>query len=194
MAQWNRADDIGHEPVERTGFCEFVDPSGIDARIDGAANQCHACRLSRIVTFAHQRDRRHDGNRRLTNRNHMDARAEHTQEPHDIADGIVKPEPAINQRNMPCVLPISDPNIMIRKQSTNRAAQQCREMPRHRRDNKHPRLLDLDRFFEMQKCAERPGVGCLLGDANLLPTDHDVIDAKGRPIMADAGLSKHIER
>ena len=148
------------EPIDAALFGKLVDRGRIDARVDRTAHQGHGHRHVGIVVGLHQRDGRHHRHRRLAHRDDMGVAAERVQDRDHVVDIIVEIETALRQRHHARVDPVGDVDVVIGQERLHRAAQQRREMARHRRDDQQPRLrparLMLEHALEMDEPAERP--------------------------------------
>ena len=158
-------------------FGQLVHSVGIDPRVDRPAHQHHRVRNIRIVVGLHQRNRCHDRHRRLTNGNHMNITAKRPKHRDDVVDIRIEVEAPIDERHHARIDPIGDVNIVVGQERFHRAAQQCRIVPRHRRDDQQLRLWAArwthERPFEMKQSAKRT-----------LP---DAFDVDRHPLAANGG-------
>ena len=88
----------------------------------------------------HDGNRRHHRHRRLAYRDDMHVAAELMQHLDDVIDIIIEVEAAFGQRHHARVGPVGDVDLMGRQEGFDRAAQQRRVMPGHRRHDQHARL------------------------------------------------------
>ena len=173
-------DDVAAEPVDATSLREDVHHRRIHPGIDRAAHQHHGMGDMRVVIGLHARDRGEDRDRRLAHRDDMRVAAEQMQDRDQVVDVIVEIEGALRHRHHPCIGPLGDVDVVIGEEALDRAAQQGRVMPRHRRDDEEARLRPawrvLEGTLEMQKPTERslPKHGDVHRDARA--ADHGGID------------------
>ena len=148
----------------------------------------------RVIVLGHDRDRRQHCDARLAHRDDVRAGPHDFNKRDDVADKIVKAETAVPQADVARIVPIGDVDVVLGQQGLRGAAQQGREMAGHRRHQQHPRLRRLQLLFKMQQGAEWGVVGFHLAHGNRPVCDHDMVDAKGRPAMAQPGAGNHFAK
>ena len=178
------------EPLDRPRLRQLVHLGRIDPRIDRPRHQRHAARHRRIAGLRHHRRRGQRRHRRLAHRDDVAARPHHPHESHDVVNELIEPEAALRQWNVPRVLPVGDVDVVLRQHHLHRAAQQRREMARHRRHQQHPRLHHRAFLAEMQQRAERRVVGCFLDDADMPVAHRHRGDPELRAQMRQPGIGK----
>ena len=117
-------------------------------------------------------------------------------EPDQVVDVVVEVEGAGGQRHVARVHPVGDVDVMLGQHLLDRAAQQRREMPRHRGDDQHlgvvaPLASDA---LEVQQVAEGQGVGHLLLDRDLAAVHLGLDDLEFGLAVAPRGVDEHLER
>jgi len=88
-----------------------------------------------------------------------------------VGGELVEIEAPARQRHVAGIVPIRQVDVVIGKQRAQRAAQQRREMARHRRDHQDARLRRHDILPEMKQRAEGRGVRHRLDDRDLAVLD-----------------------
>jgi hypothetical protein len=149
--------------------------------------------LRRIARRRHRRDSGQGGDRRLAHRDHVGARTQNLLKADQVVDELIQPEHAVRQRRIAGVLPICNVDIVFGHHNLQRAAQQRREMARHRGNQQHFRLRRGDVLAEPEQRRERRFVGDFLGHGNPLALEHDAVQPIGRAPMGEFGFGDHAE-
>ena len=129
------------------------------------------------ATAAKHRDRR------LAHRDDMGARAQMFEKSDDVVDKIVEIEIAGRERHVARIVPIGQVNIVLGQHGRHRPAQERGEMPRHRRDQQHLRLLLRGILGEMQQGRERPNPDLFFAHGDSAVADLCCVDAELGPVM-----------
>ena len=160
---------------------------GVDASVDRARHQGHAARLRRIAAFRHDCGGCQNRDTGLTNRYNVGPCAQYLQERDQVIDEIVEAEMAVSQAHVARIVPIGDVDVVVGEHCFYGAAQQCREVSRHRGDEKDARLGFCEVLLEAQQCAKRRAMNLDLAHRDPLGADRDAVDAIGGTMVAEAG-------
>ena len=181
------SDQIIAEPFDRLLVGEIVDLGGRDARVDRARHQGEAGG-NQVRTFG-----RHDGrgaerrHRRLTNRHDVATLADEADEIDQMLSVVGEAEGAFLQLDVARVDPVGDENLVILEEGADGAAQQRREMARHRRHQQDFGVVGGAFPLEVQQLAKGRAGRPPLRDRSPLAARLDAVDAVVRPRMGEAG-------
>ncbi len=192
VARRHDIDQVALEPADRPAGRQPIDLGRVDAGVDRARHQGHAARLCRVVVLGHDRDRRQHRDAGLAHRDDMRAGAHDFEKRDDVVDEVVETETAVAQADVARIVPIGDVDVVLGQHRAHGAAQQGREMARHRRHQQHPRLRRLHVLFKAQQGAERRAVDLDLAHRDRPVGDLDMVDAKGRAAMAQPGAGDQL--
>ena len=195
IAQWHGSRQRAFEPGDRSLLREAVDLRRIHSRVDRAGHQGHGARLCWIGGLRHYRDRCQHCNAGLTDRENVRGWPDHFQKFDQVISIFVDGEATGGKRNVACVVPVGDEDIVLRQHSAHCRAQQRREVPRKRRHQEHARLCGRHVLAEVQQRREQRARYSLFTDLDLAAIYGDRLDAKGRPHVGQPGArDKLIDR
>ena len=149
------ADHFLAKPFDRLFIGEIVDLGRRDARIDRARHQRQAGRLMIGAFLRHDRGRRERRDGGLADGDDMRIRPHMPDEIDQMLGVVVESESVPPPGGMIArVDPVGDIDLVIAQHRLQRAAQQRREMARHRRDEQDFGFVGAGRFAEPPQVAE----------------------------------------
>ena len=163
------------------------------ARIDRPAHHGQRFRRRRMLGLVHDRHRGEGRHRWLAHRQHVRAGAQLLEEFDQIVDIVVEVETALFDRHVTRVGPVGDVDVVAWQHPLDRPAQQCREVPAHRRDDQQLRLSLHALLAEVQQVAERLAERDVLVDRDDLAADGRLGDSECRLSARRAGVREDIE-
>ena len=108
-----------------------------------------------------------------------------------MLDIFVEAEAAVPDADVARIGPVGDVHVVLGQQHAHRVAQQGREMAGERRHQQHLRLRRRAFLGEAQQRAERRGQHLFLVHRHDLVAGLDLLDAEGRPAMAERRPAHH---
>ena len=193
IAEGHGGDQVALEPRDRVARRELVHFCRIDPRVDGPGHQRHAARLGPMTPLSHDGDGGEHGDAGLAHRDDVGLGSHRLEEPDDVGDVVVEPEPPGGERHVARIVPVGQVHVVIREHGADGGAQERREVARHGRDQEHARLVARNVLPEAQQGPEGRPVHDVLAHGNVAPVHADAIDAVRRALVGETGPRDHLE-
>ena len=193
-------DHVVLEPHIRLGGGVVVDRSRAFAGVDRAAHHGQRQRAAGVFGGGHDRGGGERRDRGLAHRHHvrplsMLILADVLEKADQVIDVVIEIESARGQRHVFRIGPVGDVNHAAFQHALDRAAQQRRVVPAHRRDDQQPRRVGRQAIVaEALEIAEGPRDYGRFMDHVVVSIDLDRAQAKRRLAARRCGMCEHFKR